>query len=82
MVVLCKGTGYVGKINFGRILFEIGSIHGLGNYRNVERVFKRFLAAMNSKCLLQVFLSVQQWEGCYLRIMLSYVCLRYLQLKN
>lgn len=36
---------------------------------------------MSNKCLLQIFLSVQHWEGSYLRVVLIYVCLRYLQLK-
>lgn len=36
---------------------------------------------MNNKCLLQIFLSVQHWEGSYLRVVLICVCLRYLQLK-
>lgn len=49
----------MGKINFGGTLFGIGRTHSLGNYQNVERMFKRLLAATDNKGLLQIFLSIQ-----------------------
>lgn len=54
----------------------------MGNYQNVERMFKRFLGATSDKCLLQIiFLSICHWENSYLRIVSRYVYLRYPRLQ-